>query len=363
MPVRPGGGALSDEYETIAIRPGEEFDLQKVERYLRDHIEGLGPGELQVRQFPSGASNLTYLLKIGDWEGVLRRPPLGPVAPKAHDMARESSLLEKINPVFPLAPRPYFFCDNPAIIGAPFYVMERRKGVVLNDTFPPGVVVTDDLCRRISHTVVDTLVQIHAIDWREAGLGSFGYPEGFLARQVKGWIERYGRARTDDIPQVEPLMRWLTERIPESPTPTLIHNDYKLNNMLLDSADLGRPVAVLDWEMATIGDPLFDLAASLTYWVTPDDPEELRAVLPTVTALPGFISREDFIERYARESGRDLSSLDFYIVFAYFKLAVILQQIYVRWKRGQTRDERFAGFGERVHNLILHAAHLVERAG
>ena len=351
---------MNFEEETITVRTGEAFDLQKVENYLREHIEGLDEGPLKVRQFPSGASNLTYLIQIGDWEGVLRRPPFGPLPPRAHDMQRESSLLQKVSPVFPLAPRPYLFCDDLSLLGVPFYVMERRRGIVLNDTFPAGVTPDVSLCQRISETVVDTLAQIHAIDWQAAGLGEFGHPEGFLGRQVKGWIERYFRAQTDDYPQVEPLTRWLAEHIPTSLAATLIHNDFKLNNMLLDEHDLGKAVAVLDWEMATIGDPLFDFAISLSYWVTEDDPEELRNVLPLVTNYPGFISRERFMELYAQKSGRDLSSMHFYMTFAYFKLAVILQQIYVRWKRGQTQDARFAVFGDRVHNLIFHAAHVAE---
>ncbi|TME10374.1 MAG: phosphotransferase family protein [Chloroflexi bacterium] len=344
--------------ETIAVRAGENFDLEKVEHYLRDQIEDIGEGTLQVHQFPSGASNLTYLLQIGNWEGVLRRPPFGPVPPKAHDMKRECSLLQRINPVFPLAPKPSIFCDDPAILGVPFYVMERRKGVIVNTSFPPGVTPTPDLCKQISHTVIDTLVQIHAIDWHAAGLATFGHPPGFLERQVKGWIERYHRAKTDDIPHVESLTDWLVSHIPQSPAPTLIHNDFKLNNMMLDAIDLTRAVAVFDWEMATIGDPLFDLAISLSYWATADDPEELKTILPTVTMFPGFVSRETFMEIYARKSSRDLSSIDYYMIFAYFKLAVIIQQIYVRWKRGQTQDERFAAFGSRVHTLIMHAAQL-----
>ena len=352
---------MSVQDETIATRAGEDFDLPKVEQYLRDHIEGLSESSLQVRQFPSGASNLTYLLQIGDWEGVLRRPPFGPVPPKAHDMERESGLLQKISPVFPLAPMPYFFCNDLSILGVPFYVMERRKGVVLNDSFPRGVMPTEELCGQISQTVVETLVQIHAINWQAAGLSEFGHPDGFLSRQVKGWIERYFKAQTDDIPQVTTLTRWLSEHVPQSPQATLIHNDFKLNNMLLDANDLARVTAVLDWEMATIGDPLFDLAITLSYWVNADDPEELRTILPTVTTMPGFIRREDFVAIYAQKSGRDLSSLDFYMIFAYFKLAVIIQQIYVRWKRGQTRDERFGAFGNRVRALIEYSAQLAER--
>jgi aminoglycoside phosphotransferase (APT) family kinase protein len=341
--------------ETIAVREGEQLDTARVAAYLRGHIAGLDDGALQVEQFPSGASNLTYLLRIGEWEAVLRRPPLGPVAPKAHDMERESGLLRLIAPVFPLAPRPYIFCGDLTVLGAPFYVMERKHGMVVDRAFPPGVTPTAELCRRLSETVVDTLVRIHALDWRAAGLEAYGHPEGFLARQVNGWIERYHRAETDDIPEAEPLMRWFLDRIPESLAPTLIHNDFKLNNMLLDRQDLTHVNGVLDWEMAAIGDPLFDLAVSLTYWVTSDDPALFRAGLPSVTHLPGFISRDQFKERYAQKSGRDLSSMTFYETFAYFKLAVIIQQIYVRWKRGQTQDPRFASFNERVRLLILYA--------
>ena len=352
---------MNIDRDTIAIRPGEEFDLHKVEQYIRAHIQGVGDEPLEVRQFPSGASNLTYLVKIGHWEGVLRRPPFGPVPPKAHDMKREANLLWRIHPVFPLAPNPYFFCDDLAIMGVPFYVMERRRGVVINQSFPPGVNVTPELCRGISHTAVDTIIQIHGIDWQAAGLSDLGYPEGFLARQVKGWTERYFRAQTDDIPQVEPLTRWFAEHIPQSPPATIIHNDFKLNNMLFSADDLTKTVAVLDWEMTTIGDPLFDLAATLSYWIEPRDPEDLRNVLPTVTTTPGFITRAQFMDLYAQKSGRDLSSMHFYMVFAYFKMVVIVQQIYARWKKGQTQDERFAAFGGRVRNIIEYATQLAER--
>ncbi|GGE12528.1 hypothetical protein GCM10011571_12430 [Marinithermofilum abyssi] len=271
-------------------------------------------------------------------------------------------LLEKLHPVFSLAPKPYVICRDASVLGAVFYVMEHRRGVVIDDAFPPGVKPTPDLCRRISEATVDTLVKLHDIDWREAGLAFMGRPMGFLERQVKGWIARYDKAKTDDIPEVEPLVRWLLENVPESPAPTVIHNDFKLNNMLWDLEDVAKPLAVLDWEMTTIGDPLFDLAVALGYWAQPDDSEELIHVLPTVTHYPGFISREEFIERYAQKSGRDLSSMHFYIPFAYFKMAVILQQIFARWKRGQTKDKRFASFGERVRHLIRYADGLV-RAG
>jgi aminoglycoside phosphotransferase (APT) family kinase protein len=347
--------------ETVRVREGEGFDLAAVERHLREHIEDLPDGELEVRQFPSGASNLTYLLEVGDWEGVLRRPPFGPVPPRAHDMGRESRVLSRLHEAYPLAPKPYFFCEDESVIGAPFYVMECRKGVVVDDEFPEGVEPTRELCRGMSRTVADTLAELHAVDPDESGLGDLGRPVGFLERQVEGWIGRYAKARTDEIEGVEQLAGWLARSVPESPEPTIIHNDFKLNNLILDPDDLTEVRAVLDWEMATVGDPLFDLAVSLSYWTEPGDPQELKAVMPTVTSTPGFMTRREFMDRYAYSSGRDLSEMHWYMVFGYFKLAAILQQIYARWKRGQTQDERFADFDRRVRTLILHANDLAER--
>ena len=344
--------------ETVDVRRGEDFDPGAVERYLREHIEELPGGELEVSQFPSGASNLTYLLKIDGWEGVLRRPPLGPVPPKAHDMGRESGILSRLGAVYPLAPKPYFFCEDESVIGAPFYVMERRTGVVLDETFPDGVRPDEELCRGISRTVADTLVRLHAVDVEEVGLGDLGKPDGFLQRQTEAWISRYDKAKTEQIEEVGTLTEWLSRDVPQSPPPTVIHNDYKLNNLVLNPEDLTEVRAVLDWEMATVGDPLFDLAVSLTYWIEPDDPDELKAVMPTVTVTPGFMTRRDLIDRYETQSGRDLSDMHWYVVFGYFKLAAILQQIFARWKNGQTEDERFADFGERVRTLILHAENL-----
>jgi aminoglycoside phosphotransferase (APT) family kinase protein len=343
------------------VRKGEDFDLAATERYIREHIENLPEGELEVRQFPSGASNLTYLVKIGNWEGVLRRPPLGPVPPKAHDMGRESRLLIKLHEAFPLAPKPYFFCEDESVIGAPFYVMERRKGVIVDDSFPEGVEPTEELRRGMSRMVVDTLVELHTVDWQKAGLGDLGRPEGFLERQVKGWIGRYDKAKTEQIEEVGPLTEWIQKNVPESPPATIVHNDYKLNNLLLNPEDLTEVRAVLDWEMTTIGDPLFDLAVSLSYWVEAGDSQELKEVLPTVADTPGFMTRKEFIDYYAQRSGRDLSDMHWYLVFGYFKLAVILQQIYARWHNGQTKDERFANFNERVKNVIVHAHDLVQK--
>jgi aminoglycoside phosphotransferase (APT) family kinase protein len=340
---------------TIAVREGEGFDNARVLAYLREHIAGIPAGELEVRQFPTGASNLTYLLRVGGWEAVLRRPPLGPVPPKAHDMEREGKLLARLNAVYPLAPKPLHICTDAEVIGAPFTVMEYRRGVVVDARLPKGVEATPEGCRAIAEAVVDTLVELHRVDYRAAGLEDLGRPDGFMQRQVEGWIGRYEKAATDDIPEVEPLVRRIREGVPNNPEATVIHNDFKLNNLLFDAADLGRVTAVLDWEMATIGDPLFDLAIFLSYWLDANDPPAMRALVPSVSTLPEFPSREEMRALYAQKSGRDLSGLDWYLTFSYFKLAVILQQIYARYVRGQTRDPRFAGFGTAVRTLIVHA--------
>lgn len=347
--------------ETIPVRPDERFDVAAVERYLREHLAGFGARRLVVEQFPAGHSNLTYLLRADappgavEWEAVLRRPPLGPVAPKAHDMEREFRVLSRLHPAFPLAPRPLLFCPDPGVIGAPFYVMERRRGVVFDKEFPAGYRPDPDTCRRISEVLVDTLVDLHAVDYKAAGLGELGRPEGYMERQVRGWIERYERAKTDEIDVVPETAAWLTGRIPPSPPATVVHNDYKLNNVLLDPADPTRVVAVLDWEMTTIGDPLSDLAGLLGYWVEPDEQALTGEIFRSVTASPGFLSRRELLERYARKSGRDVSAIRFYLAFAYFKIAVICQQIHYRWKRGQTQDPRFAPLGQVAESFIRRA--------
>lgn len=339
---------------TTPVRPGDELDVEAVRRYLRLHVPGFPDEPLEVRQFSTGASNLTYLLISGDWAAVLRRPPFGPLPPKGHDMARESAILAKIHPVFPLAPKPFAFCADETILGAPFFVMEYRRGIVLDGHFPPGFEPTPEQCRRIAWMMIDTLADLHNVDYQQAGLEAFGRPDGFLERQVAGWLRRWERVQTEEVPVLTGLVRWLRDHMPRSPAPTVIHNDFKLNNLLF-SPGLERVVGVVDWEMATIGDPFFDLAVALSYWMTADDPEPLQNGLPTLTVLPGFPTREELARRYADRTGRDVGDLRWYLAFAYFKLAVIVQQLYYRWKLGKTHDPRFAGLGQFARHLILRA--------
>lgn len=341
------------EEQLISVRTGEDFDREGLKEYLLQQ-KLIADQPLEVKQFPSGSSNLTYFIRCGNWEGVMRRPPFGNLPPKAHDMKREASLLAKMYTQFKRIPKPYVFCEDQSVIGAPFYIMERKDGIVLDSSFPKDYMVTEEKCLQISTTVVDTLVEIHSIDYKSASLGDFGRPDGFVERQVLSWIKRYNLVKTEEVQALDRLSSWLIDNIPKTQDVTIIHNDFKLNNLLF-SKDLTEVNAVLDWEMATIANPIFDLGITLGYWIQEDDPDYLKNVQPTVTHFPGFISRQQFIELYASKTGRDTSSIHFYIVLAYFRLAVVLQQMYYRWKMGQTQDERFATHDSNVKNLINHA--------
>ncbi|TWT03385.1 phosphotransferase family protein [Planococcus sp. CPCC 101016] len=340
----------------ISVRLGEELDKPLLEQFLRNEIDNLPAGELEIRQFGTGHSNLTYALQIGGWEAVLRRPPLGPVAPKAHDMEREYKILSALHPIFKTAPKPLVFSKDASIVGSPFFVMERRHGLVLDTEFPEGVEPTAELGQKISEKMVDLLVELHSLDYQQTPLVELANPTGFMRRQVEGWVGRYERAQTDTIEGVDRLAEWMLTHIPASQEPAIIHYDFKLNNALF-SEDFSEITGLFDWEMTTVGDPLADLGAAMSYWIQADDPDLLKKGLgkAPVTVLDGFYSREEFIASYGEKSGRDVSDMNFYLTFAYFKLAVIVQQIYYRYKKGQTKDPRFANFDQFVKSLMKHA--------
>jgi aminoglycoside phosphotransferase (APT) family kinase protein len=357
--------------DTAPIRHGEELNWDALEAYLHEHLpsklDGLAidpAAKFEVEQFPGGHSNLTYCVRFGGLEFVMRRPPFGPVAPTAHDMPREYRLLAAIHPHFQLTPKPYLLCEDREIIGAPFYLMERRCGIVVRQTVPPEI--GDDLGLRhsVSESLVDTLADLHAVDIQSTGLVAIGKPPGFVKRQVEGWAGRWERSKTTELPEMTETARWLIERLPpDTPAPTLVHNDYKLDNLMLDAADPTRIVAILDWEMCTVGDPLIDLGLLLCYWPQADDPEMLSDSLRSVTALPGWMTRAEIVERYAARSGRDVSNIGYYHTFAVFKLAVVIQQIYYRYHVGQTQDERFASFDKRVDVLAKMAYSMIQAEG
>ncbi len=345
--------------DTTRPRPGEELDAARIQGFLRQSLpEFAGPsGTLRIRQFPGGASNLTYLLQSGDRELVLRRPPFGTKARTAHDMGREFSVLRNLHAVFPYCPKPLVYCDDPEIVGEPFFLMERQRGVILRRDLPDGFELPPAQAKALCRKLLDVQLELHRIDYQSAGLGDLGRPQGYVKRQVEGWSKRYRASRTDDVPDNAALMSWLLEHMPaESTAASIIHNDYKFDNVVLEErAGEWRVRGVLDWEMATIGDPLMDLGCSLAYWIEAGDPPPMLAARMLPTHLPGMMSRSEVVAYYAAQSGRDVSDFRYYYVFGLFRLAVIVQQIYFRYVRGQTADPRFAGFGPLGTSLARNA--------
>ena len=325
-----------------------------VERFFAAHVPGAVP-PLRFTLISGGRSNLTY--RVEDARGsrfVLRRPPLGHVLPTAHDMAREHRVLCALADTDVPVARPIALCTDASLIGAPFYVMAYVAGVVLADRLPEGYATRPEERRRIGEALIDVLVRLHAVDFRAVGLADFGRPEGYLERQVRRWAQQWERSKTGPLPAIEELQRRLAAALPVSPAPTIVHGDYRLGNVALDPADPGKIVAVYDWEMATLGDPLADLGYTLIYWSEPGE-ASVGTLLTGVTAQPGFPTRAELIERYARTSGRDVAHVDFYQVLALYKLAVISEGIYARWKMGKTVGEGFDALGRAAGPLAERA--------
>jgi aminoglycoside phosphotransferase (APT) family kinase protein len=343
-----------------AVREGEALDTAALQGYFAEHLPDFG-GSVSVQQFPSGYSNLTYMLKVGDREVVLRRPPFGVQVKSGHDMGREYRILSHLIDVYPKVPRPLLYCDDERVIGAPFYVMERLQGIILRSSKPKGMDLTPAMMQQLSENFVDTLVELHRLDFQTAGLGDLGKPQGYVERQVEGWTRRYRSAQTDDIAAMDRIVEWLIAHMPPQSGAALIHNDYKYDNLVLDPGNPGHIIGVLDWEMATLGDPLMDIGTSLGYWVDPDDPAELKMLAFGVTMLPGNLTRSALLDRYAARSGCEVAHSLFYYVFGLFKIAVIVQQIYYRYKQGYTQDPRFAALILGVHTLANQAVLAVDK--
>lgn len=365
--------------ETNAVRKGEEIDIDSLRTYLKGQRD-LPDGEIDVAQFPNGSSNLTYLIRLGDTEFVLRRPPFGNTVKSAHDMQREFDVLTKLSAVYEPAPRPLLFCKDPSVIGSEFYLMERRQGLIIRGKIPgthfseslvssphvskgsaeePQTLENDhDLRIRVCRSFIQNLADLHSLDLRDAKLESLGKPEGYSRRQVEGWTKRYFAAKTDEIRELENAIMWLNANIPVESGASLIHNDYKFDNIMLDPSDLTKITAVLDWEMVTVGDPLMDLGTTLGYWMSKDAPDGLLDMPFNPRVLMENITRQDLVDMYAESQGRALPDMLFYYVFGTFKIAVIAQQIYARYVRGFTEDARFAAFDKFVSAL----GHIADRA-
>lgn len=325
-----------------AVRPGEELDPAAVGRYLKSVVGVDGP--VAIQQFPSGASNLTYLVTIGDREVVLRRPPFGRKARSAHDMGREVRVLTALRRAYPYVPEVLAHCDDPEVLGSEFYVMERIEGIILRKALPRGLKLSRGQIGRLCRNVVDRLVELHSVDFRAAGLGDLGRPEGYVRRQIEGWSDRFVKARTPNVPSFERVMEWLEAEMPPDGQPCLIHGDFRFDNVVLDPQDPLEVVGVLDWEMATIGDGLMDLGNSLAYWVERKDPWLLRLMRVQPTHLSGMMTRDEVVAYYAEKRGLEVESFDFYRIYGVFRLVVIMQQIYYRYFHRQTRNRRFGRF-------------------
>jgi aminoglycoside phosphotransferase (APT) family kinase protein len=352
---------MSSNTDSAPVRTGEELDVEALRTYLNTALGSEG-SSVEIRQFPGGHSNLTYLIRYGSNEFVLRRPPVGPVAPTAHDMPREYKLLKAVHPLFPLAPKPILLCENADVIGVPFYLMERRRGVIVRSSVPPSIGVNSSVRRGVSEAVVETLVKLHAVEIQDSGIVQLGKPIGFVGRQVDGWAKRWERSKTGDLSQMEEVIQWLRVRVPvdDGEAATIVHNDFKLDNVMLDEQEPTRVVAVLDWEMATVGDPLIDVGLFLAYWTMKGT--ESNNSLRAITHGPGWLTREEIIDLYEKATGRNLSHIVFYETFARFKVAVVIQQIYFRYVRGQTRDERFANLDIMVKQLAQDALDLAQHS-
>lgn len=334
--------ALTDQ--STAVRNGEELDAARIDPYLKAQIPGL-TGTPVISQFPGGASNLTYLVTYPDQEFVLRRPPFGHKAKSAHDMGREYRILNQLNAGFPYCPKAYAHCTDESVIGAEFYVMERVKGIILRSDIPAELGLDRQKTRALCYNFIDKFVDLHKVDYAACGLADLGKPEGYVARQICGWSDRYDKARTPDAPAWDSVKAWLADKQPaDHPKPAIVHNDYRFDNVILDARDPMQIIGVLDWELTTLGDPLMDLGNTLAYWIQADDPAPVQLMRRQPSHAAGMLTRREFVDYYAERAGIQVDNFDFYYTYGLFRLAGIVQQIYYRFFHGQTQDKRFAQF-------------------
>jgi aminoglycoside phosphotransferase (APT) family kinase protein len=334
--------ALTDQ--STPIRAGEELDVGIIDAYLKAHIDGLS-GTPIMSQFPGGASNLTYLLQYPERELVLRRPPFGHKAKSAHDMGREYRILNQLNSGFPYCPKAYVHCTDESVIGSEFYVMQRVNGIILRADLPSELNFDAKQTRQLCESFIDKLVELHQVDYNACGLGDLGKPQGYVQRQISGWSDRYEKALTPDAPLWTEVKAWLNAKMPaDHPRASIVHNDYRFDNVLLDPNNPQQIIGVLDWELTTLGDPLMDLGNSLAYWIEASDPAPVQLMRRQPSNAPGMLTRQEFADYYAERAGIKIDCIDFYYCYGLFRLAGIVQQIYYRFYHGQTQDKRFAQF-------------------
>jgi aminoglycoside phosphotransferase (APT) family kinase protein len=354
--------------EVAPVRAGEELDWDSLERYLRTHLAPtVGDdveGEFSVLQFPNGSANLTYLVRFGDSPFVVRRPPFGAIAPGAHDMHREYRALSKLWQRYPKAPRAFLFCDDHSVIGADFLVMEYRSGEVIWATIPDSMAGHDDVVRRVGMAVVDALAELHLVEPRAVGLDDLGRPDGFVGRQLAGWSKRWELAAPAGTePLMETVGKRLAAAVPSPPAVAVLHNDFKIDNCQFDPTDPDDVKSVFDWDMATLGDPFVDLGTLLNYWPDPADTDDDRPLhYPGLESL-GLPGRDEVVARYASVTGFDVADVYWYEAFACWKTAVVLQQLYIRYVRGESTDPRMATRGEKVGPQARRAMTILDRAG
>jgi aminoglycoside phosphotransferase (APT) family kinase protein len=353
--------------EIAPVRPGERLDWAALEVWFLPRIAETLPaveGPLEILQFPNGSANLTYLLRVGALELVLRRPPMGQLAPGAHDMKREFKVLSRVWRHFDRAPRAYLFCDDPAVLGADFFIMERRRGEVVRSVLPASMRSHPDVGRRIGFALVDAMVDLHALDPAGCDLADLGKPDGFVERQLSGWARRWELAKSADAPPlVEELHRRLVRSMPKPGRVSIVHNDLKLDNCQFDPGDPDRVASIFDWDMTTLGDPLVDLGTLLNYWPDPGDPDSAQRASQPGLARMGLPSRAEIIARYAAKSGADVSAARWWEVFALWKTVVVVQQLHRRWVRGESTDPRMASIADRIPSLLAAARAVLDEAG
>ena len=344
-----------------SVRDENAFDPAAIMPFLKSQIADLPSGPIELRQFSGGASNLTYLLTVGGREMILRRPPSGTKAKSAHDMGREFRIMQRLKPHFP-CPTPLAYCEDEALIGSTFYVMEKLTGIIVRRDPPKGLSYSPEQARQLCHNLLDMQIRLHTLDYQAAGLDDLGKPEGYVGRQIKGWCERFEKAWTDDVPRCEGLMAWLKQHQPDDcPRSALIHNDYRFDNVVLSPSDNMSIIGVLDWEMATLGDPLMDLGSSLAYWVEAGDEPRMQALRMQPSQLPGMLTRQQVVDYYSEKTGIAVNNPDYYYVFGLFRLGVIAQQIYYRWKMGQTKNPKVQMYGMFVTVLSEVAQNVIDR--